>query len=164
MNQNVVVVRPLMPPDVAALPAVYDARPWPEELNDIPRSFVAFWVASSRGDGVVGCVGMQDAKLGKTQPYVPEVLMEVPSGVVGRVCHLGIGKGHPFENVGRQLLQASIDWARARDVGALVAATKSDDDASASLYESLGFSAVGDSLNDGESFVWWRLELQRVAK
>jgi GNAT superfamily N-acetyltransferase len=164
MNQDVVVVRPLMPPDVVALPAAYDLRPWPEELNDIPRSFVAFWVAASRRDGVVGFVGMQDAKLGKTLPYVPEVLTDGSSGVVGRICHLAVKNEQPFDDTGRLLVLAAIDWARGRDVGALVAATQADDALSPSLYESLGFSAVGDSMNDGEPFVWWRLEIQRVAK
>jgi hypothetical protein len=65
-----------------------------------------------------------------------------------------------FAEVGRQLLQTALDWARGRDVEALI--VPATDSRETDLYESMGFTDAGRSTHDGVEYTWYRIVLQRV--
>lgn len=120
-----VTIRRARAGDVAAMFAVLDhfaqrELVLPRTIQDVYRNFREFVVAVDESDAVVGCGGLR--------VYSP-ILGEIVALAVDESCH-GMG-------VGRQIVNALIDDARAMDMARLFAMTLQE-----GFFHKLGFETT----------------------
>ncbi len=126
-------------------------QPWPDDLERISESYIAFWVAVEPFDDsetVVGMVGLSDPRLLVQSPHSDSVVLPVPQLLILdestlRMDRIRVAPERQRRGIGRLLTQTTIDWARVRGYQRLILDTTSEQAAAIALYEALGFQERG---------------------
>ncbi|MEC8042325.1 MAG: GNAT family N-acetyltransferase [Pseudomonadota bacterium] len=116
----------------------------------------ATWVAQRQGDGFPVLVAEEDGQVIGYASYGP---WRPFHGFRETVEHsVYVRDGQRGKGLGRQLMQALIDQARADGLHMMVAAVTAGNDASIRLHEALGFEVTARMPQVGQKFGEW-LEL-----
>jgi phosphinothricin acetyltransferase len=116
----------------------------------------ATWVAQRQGDGFPVLVAEEDGQVIGYASYGP---WRPFHGFRETVEHsVYVRDGQRGKGLGRQLMQALIDRARADGLHMMVAAVTAGNDASIRLHEALGFEVTARMPQVGQKFGEW-LEL-----
>jgi phosphinothricin acetyltransferase len=116
----------------------------------------AAWVAQRQGDGFPVLVAEEDGQVIGYASYGP---WRPFHGFCETVEHsVYVRDGQRGKGLGRQLMQALIDQARADGLHMMVAAVTAGNDASIRLHEALGFEITARMPQVGQKFGEW-LEL-----
>lgn len=136
-------------------------QPWPEDLDNIPDNYAAFWVAVERNSGVkaiVGMVGLERVIAASvTGVPVPEFLDTTPP--TARLDWMRVAPERQRRGIGRMLTQTAIDWARDNGYRAIILETTPQQEAAVALYEAMGFTERVRSMTGRYELVWFELML-----
>lgn len=157
-------IRPFHEGDAAAVRALHDRtpaagsamsptpQPWPSDLDDIPRHFLAFWVAEIDGK-IVGMAGLVAAG--------DDVPAPVLSGIASRenairLTRMRIAPEWQRRGIGSRLVEAVLAWAREQGRTHVVLETTAGQAAAIALYQHHGFAEVIRSTRGPWVLVWMR--------
>lgn len=136
----------------AGSPASPVPPPWPSNLDDIPRRFLAFWVAAIDGK-IVGMAGL--VAVGK------DVSEPVLSGIaswedVVRLTRMRVAPEWQRCGIGSRLVTTVLSWAREQGRTHVVLETTAEQAAAIALYRRHGFAEVSRSTRGPWELVWMR--------
>lgn len=140
---------------VARTPAVISP-----ELVRIPDAFLQFWVAveaTEDGDAIIGMTGVTPAADRTIDPPVAEFVDKRPDVV--RLHHVAVAPERWRSGVGRALVTAALEWARAAGMRAAVLETTAE--AAIQLYLATGFHEIGRSMFGRFELVWFEQRISR---
>jgi GNAT superfamily N-acetyltransferase len=139
-----------------------DAASGPDELEQIEKAFLAFWVAVSGGPGedIVGMIGVQrfqdEPELGDLEAAARWLARKD----VAELAHLRVAEEARKHGIGARLVQTVIDWSREAGFGLLVLNTSTPQFPARRLYQRLGFREAGIAYLDAKyEVVWYEMEL-----
>jgi ribosomal protein S18 acetylase RimI-like enzyme len=135
-------------------------QPWPSDLDEIQRAYLAFWVAVERddtGERVVGITGIEPAG-----SDVPAAVLRGRSGVA-RLKRMRVAPERQRQGIGTKLTRAAIAWGRERGFSRLILETTPEQTAAIRLYQRMGFAEVGRSKLGDFELVWFELPLNEPA-
>jgi GNAT superfamily N-acetyltransferase len=129
-------------------------QPWPQDLDRIPTTYLAFWVAVAEPGGtgqVVGMVGLL--------PPDAAVLQAVGAGRERSVQlkRMRVAPEWQRRGIGRRLLQTAIAWARSEGYERMLLETTAEQAAAIALYRAAGFLPVGTSMAGAYTLLWFEL-------
>ncbi len=126
-------------------------QPWPRDLADIPRHFIAFWVAEVDGEivGIAGLVAGED---------VPEPVL---SGIASRedavrLRQMRIAPEWQRRGMGSRLVETVLAWAREHGRTHVVLETTAGQAAAIALYRRHGFEEITRFTVAPWELVWMR--------
>jgi ribosomal protein S18 acetylase RimI-like enzyme len=170
-----VVVRRYQPADLEQVRWLHDRTPpagsvatlpqgWFREIDDIPASFDAFWVAVELGleeDAIVGTVGVERVGTKPVTLPLPDFLRLASPSL--RLHSMRVAPERQRPGIGRLLTQTAIDWAREQGYESLILDTTVQQEPAIELYRSLGFRVVGNTRLGRYDLVWLALDLRARA-
>jgi GNAT superfamily N-acetyltransferase len=163
-----IVVRLYEPADQPQVRALHDRtppagspattpQPWPSDLDQIERAYLAFWVAIEH-DGtasrVVGIAGVEPAG-----PDVPRAVLRGRSNVA-RLKRMRVAPERQRHGLGTQLTEAAIGWVREHGFATLLLETTAQQTAAIGLYQRMGFTEIGRSSIGPFELVWFERRLK----
>ncbi len=126
-------------------------QPWPRDLADIPRHFIAFWVAEVDGEivGIAGLVAGED---------VPEPVL---SGIASRedavrLTRMRIAPEWQRRGMGSRLVETVLAWAREHGRTHVVLEMTAGQAAAIALYRRHGCEEITRFTVAPWEFVWMR--------
>ncbi len=151
------VIREAGEDDLAAIVAIYNdaventTAVWNEVLVDIDNR--RNWVRERQKKGFPVLVGVKD---GETIAYASYAEFRAFDGYRHtRELSVYVEKTRRGEGLGKAMLSALVDEARARGVHVLIGAIEAGNTGSIRLHESLGFTHVGTFREVGQKFGRW---------
>lgn len=140
-------IRGLFNHAIAHSTALYDYHPrspetvraWWDEKQQKGLPVIGMW---SDADGLLGFASFGPFRAWPAYQYTAE-------------HSLYVAEPHRGQGVGRRLLSATVERARAHDIHALIGGIDADNVASIALHESLGFDRVGTLPQVGFKFGRW---------
>lgn len=166
-----VTIRPYLPADRAGVRSLHDRtppagsgaadgpQPWPPDLDRIPESYLAFWVAvesDGEREKVVGMVGAA-----APDPGLPAPVLRGRTNLV-QLKRMRVAPQRQRRGSGARLTEAVVAWVRARGAEAVILETTARQAAAVALYRHMGFREVGRSISGVYELVWLELALMAV--
>jgi GNAT superfamily N-acetyltransferase len=136
----------------------YAPQPWDGHLEHIDEHYVSFWVAihtDGERQGVVGALGLERVGEISIGPPVPDFIDTARPTV--RIHEMRTAPELQRQGIGRQLLDAALEWSRGQRYELMILETTRQQEAAVAFYEATGFTAAGHSVIGRWDLVWfWR--------
>ncbi len=166
-------IRPFSIADLAAVRWLHDRTPpagqvavepqhWPSTMDDIPRNYLAFWVAeemSPHSGALVGMVGLADAALPDEPPL--HTLFDPTRRRMARLHAMRVAPERQRQGIGRALAEVSVSWAAEQGFESVILDTTAQQEAAVALYRAVGFQERTRSMFGVWPLVWLEYEIRR---
>lgn len=138
----------------------YEPQGWDGHLEHIDEHYAAFWVAihsDGQREGVVGSLGLEHVGGESVGPPVPDFIDASPRTI--RIHEMRSAPEVQRQGIGRQLMDAALEWARAQGYEWMILETTPQQEAAVAFYKATGFTDVGRSMIGRWELVWFRRPL-----
>jgi GNAT superfamily N-acetyltransferase len=131
-----------------------------DDIEQLQDYYDAIWVAvepTLDGDAIVG--GAMLERVGEKSIGVPLADCVDTSRRLGRLHHVSVAPERQRRGIGRRLMDAAIECARAEGYEALVLETTTEQAGAIAFYEALGWTEIGRSSFHRWEMVWFEMKL-----